>query len=116
MQADGTLMNSGFNEIISFAEVTSQTDEQYVNPILLAYSLSSLCCSKLNSKYENPFLFQERKSQNSGNYMGLGYPGSAISSNIKDPRILLDTDSLESSRYLDYFKPDGCADSNNCAF
>ena len=68
-----------------------------------------------DSTIENPFLFQHRKPDNSAVFMGLGYPGSAISANRRgnNERILLDTDSLLSSQYLNFFSPDGCL-NNNC--
>ena len=47
--------------------------------------------------------------------MGKGYPGTAINANRKDnnERIFLDTDSILSSQYLDFFSPNGCL-NNQC--
>ena len=67
-----------------------------------------------NANIENPFLFQSKSPQNSAVFTGLGYPGSAISANDDKPKILLDTDSLQSSRYLDNFSPNGCLNNNQC--
>jgi hypothetical protein len=68
-----------------------------------------------DSTIENPFLFQHRKPDNSAVFMGKGYPGNAIDANRRgnNERILLDTDSLLSSQYLNFFSPDGCL-NNNC--
>jgi hypothetical protein len=50
--------------------------------------------------------------------MGKGYPGTAVSANDRNSknRILLDTDSLLSSRYLDNFSPNGCLNNNQCVY
>jgi len=69
-----------------------------------------------NSNYQNPFLFQNKQPQNSGIFMGGGYPGNTISANNTNPKILLDTDSLQSSRYLDYFSQNGDINTNNCVY
>ena len=72
---------------------------------------------QLNSKIENPLLYQSKHPNNSAQFMGLGYPGSAIKANSSsnNNRILLNTDSLKSSRYLDNFSPNGCL-NNQCVF
>jgi hypothetical protein len=66
---------------------------------------------------ENPFLFQQKSPDNSAVFMGKGYPGNAIDANKKgnNERILLDTDSLLSSEYLDFFSPNGCL-NNQCVY
>ena len=68
-----------------------------------------------NPNVENPLLFQQRKANNSAAFMGKGYPGTAINANRKDnnERIFLDTDSILSSQYLDFFSPNGCL-NNQC--
>ena len=67
---------------------------------------------------ENPLLYQSRQADNSAVFMGKGYPGTAASANDRNSknRILLDTDSLLSSRYLDNFSPNGCLNNNQCVF
>ena len=70
-----------------------------------------------NPNIENPFLYQSKHADNSAVFMGKGYPGNAMNSNAvsNNNRILLDTDSLLSSRYLDNFSPNGCL-NNQCVF
>ena len=73
---------------------------------------------QINANIENPLLYQARQANNSASFMGKGYPGTAISSNKleNEPRILLDTDSILSSRYLDNFSPNGCLNNNQCVY
>ena len=73
---------------------------------------------QLNSTIENPLLYQSRQADNSAVFMGKGYPGTATSANDRNGknRILLDTDSLLSSRYLDNFSPNGCLNNNQCVY
>ena len=72
---------------------------------------------QLDPTIENPFLYQSRKADNSAVFMGKGYPGTAITANDRNSKntILLDTDSLLSSRYLDNFSPNGCL-NNQCVY
>jgi len=61
-----------------------------------------------NSSVENPLLFTARSPQNNAQFMGGGNPGNAISANSKSTlnganKIMLDTDSVLSSQYLNYF-------------
>lgn len=63
-----------------------------------------------NSNIENPLLYQTKGPKNWATFQGGGYPGSAIGGNTESrngssnvPRILLDTDSKMSSRYIDQF-------------
>lgn len=67
---------------------------------------------------ENPLLYQSRNADNSAVFTGKGYPGTAISANDINSknRILLDTDSIMSSRYLDNFSPNGCLNNNQCVY
>lgn len=69
--------------------------------------------NQLNDNIENTFLYQHKKPNNSAQFMGLGYPGSAIKANSSKDKILLNTDSILSSRYLDNFMPNGCL-NNKC--
>ena len=73
---------------------------------------------QVDSNIENPFLYQSRQADNSAVFMGKGYPGTAVSANNRNGknRILLDTDSLLSSRYLDNFSPNGCLNNNQCVY
>uniref|UniRef100_A0A6C0LG10 Uncharacterized protein n=1 Tax=viral metagenome TaxID=1070528 RepID=A0A6C0LG10_9ZZZZ len=73
---------------------------------------------QVDSTIENTFLYQSRKADNSAVFMGKGYPGTAASANDINGknRILLDTDSLLSSKYLDNFSPNGCLNNNQCVF
>lgn len=60
------------------------------------------------SNVENPLLYQSKKPNNTAQFLGKGYPGTAINANVvskNNQRILLDTDSKLSSQYLDYFSP-----------
>lgn len=60
-----------------------------------------------NPNIENPLLFQGKSPKNYNTYQGLGYSGTAIEANKYNPKIMLDTDSKDSSQYLNYFSPDG---------
>jgi len=73
---------------------------------------------QVDSTIENPLLYQSRQADNSAVFMGKGYPGTAFSANDRNSknRILLDTDSLLSSRYLDNFSPNGCLNNNQCVY
>jgi len=61
-----------------------------------------------NSNIENPLLFQGKSAKNYDTFQGLGYSGTAIEANKYNPNIMLDTNSKESSQYLNYFSPGGC--------
>ncbi len=71
-----------------------------------------------NPNIENSLLYQSKHADNSAVFMGKGYPGSAINANNQknNNRILLDTDSLLSSQYLDNFSPNGCLNNNQCVY
>ncbi len=71
-----------------------------------------------NPNIENPLLYQSKHADNSAVFMGKGYPGSAINANNQknNNRILLDTDSILSSQYLDNFSPNGCLNNNQCVY
>ena len=60
------------------------------------------------SNIENPLLFHGQSPKNYNTYLANGYSGTAIEGNIYDPKILLDTDSVHSSRHLNYFNSNGC--------
>merc|ERR1719353_1391497 len=45
-----TLINGGVKDAISFADVVSQTEQEYSNPISSQCFWSSLCCSTSSSK------------------------------------------------------------------
>ena len=61
-----------------------------------------------NTNIENPLLFQGKSPKNYDTYQGLGYSRTAIEANNYNPKIMLDTDSKDSSQYLNYFSPGGC--------
>lgn len=63
---------------------------------------------QLNPNAENPLLFQGKSPKNYDTFQGLGYSRTAIEANKYNPKILLDTDSKNSSQYLNYFSPGGC--------
>ena len=71
---------------------------------------------QVDSTIENPLLYKSHQADNSAVFMGKGYPGTAISANNSKNKILLDTDSLLSSRYLDNFSPNGCLNNNQCVY
>ena len=49
---------------------------------------------------ENPLLFGKNVPNNSATFMGKGYTNNALCGNVIQPHIKLDTDSVESSRFL----------------
>ena len=89
------------------------TNNQYnPNQVLLHNTIG-----QYDATIENPLLFQQISPNNTAQFMGQGYPGNAIDANKRDNngRILLDTDSLLSSEYLDLFSPTGCL-NNQCVY
>ena len=70
---------------------------------------------QIDPNIENPLLYQSHKANNYAVFMGKGYPGTAINANNSKNKILLDTDSLLSSRYIDNFSPNGCL-NNQCVY
>ena len=75
--------------------------------------------SQMNPNIENTLLFQNKRADNSAQFMGKGYPGNAIAANNtnnKNGITLLDTNSKLSSEYLDYFSPNGCLNTPQCNY
>ena len=96
-----------------FGEVNVFKDNKYNPNSIITHNTYG----QLNPNIENPFLYQSKKPDNSAIFMGRGYPGTAIQANSPSNknRILLNTDSLLSSQYLDNFTPNGCL-NNQCVF
>ena len=98
---------------LKFGEVNVYENNKY-NPNAI---ITTNTIGQINPNIENPLLYQSRHPNNYATFMGKGYSGNAIIANDKNSknRILLDTDSKLSSRYLDNFSPNGCL-NNQCVF
>ena len=96
--------------------VFGENDSTYHNPnFVLVYNTYG----QINPNNENPFLFQNKRADNSAQFMGKGYPGNAIAANNtnnKNGITLLDTNSKLSSGYLDYFSPNGYLNTPQCNY
>ena len=96
--------------------VFGENDNSYYNPNSV---LVHNTFGQMNPNIENPFLFQNKRADNSAQFMGKGYPGNAIAANNtnnKNGITLLDTNSKLSSGYLDYFSPNGCLNTPQCNY
>ena len=99
---------------VPFEEIKKQENQNGVANVFEnnQYNINSVITQNTygqkNTNIENPFLYQHKKPNNTATFMGLGYPGNAITANNEKNKILLDTNSVLSSQYLDNFSPKDC--------